>query len=126
MARTFKNIRQEGKGAFVLFDTGSLRSYVREEFALEIRRKTIPFKVDIGGYSFNIDGRVENWRSTFRLPVANAIPFGDDASVRLALSLFPAPPHQTVRSVFPNTAFQSSSSRGFHSLSPWSCRGYLV
>jgi len=26
--------------------------------------------------------------------------------------LSPAPPHQTVRSVFPNTAFQSSSSRG--------------
>ena len=29
------------------------------------------------------------------------------------MALSPAPPHQTVRSVFPNTAFQSSSSRGF-------------
>lgn len=55
MARTFKNIRIEGKEAFVLFDTGSLRSYVRKEFASEIRRKTIPFKVGLGGYSFKID-----------------------------------------------------------------------
>lgn len=47
-----------------------------------------------------IKARVENWRSTFRLSVASAIPFGDDASVRLALSLFPVPPHQTLRSVF--------------------------
>ncbi len=27
--------------------------------------------------------------------------------------LAPAPPHQTVHAVFPHTAFQSSSSRGF-------------
>jgi hypothetical protein len=39
-------------------------------------------------------GRVENWRSTFRFSVASAIPFGDHASVRLAVGLFPAPPHQ--------------------------------
>ena len=38
--------------------------------------------------------RVESWRSS-------------------QMVLSPAPPHQTVRSVFPNTAFQSSSSRGF-------------
>jgi len=55
MARTFKNIQIEGKEAFVLFDTGSLRSYVRKEFASETRRKTIPFKVGLGGYSFEID-----------------------------------------------------------------------
>ena len=43
-----------------------------------------------------VDGhsRVESWRSS-------------------QMVLSPAPPHQTVRSVFPNTAFQSSSSRGF-------------
>jgi hypothetical protein len=55
MARTFKNIQVEGKEAFVLFDTGSLRSYVRKEFASEVRRKTIPFKVGLGGFSFEID-----------------------------------------------------------------------
>src|SRR5208283_1042797 len=40
--------------------------------------------------------------------------------------LFPTPPHQTVRSVFPNTAFQSSSSSGFRSLSPWGGGWYTV
>src|SRR3990170_5809904 len=51
-------------------------------------------------------GRVENWRS------GNA--------------LSPVPPHQTVRSVFPNTAFQSSSSRDFRCLSPGNRRRYLI
>ena len=36
----------------------------------------------------------------------------------MAKALSPAPPHQTVRAVFPHTAFRSSSSRSFHSLSP--------
>jgi predicted nucleotidyltransferase len=51
-------------------------------------------------------GRVENWRSV--------------------KDLSPAPPHQTVRSVFPNTVFQSSSSRGFRRLSPWGICRYLI
>lgn len=55
MARTFQHIKIEGKDAFVLFDTGSLRSYVRKEFASEVRWKTKPFSVGIGGYSFTID-----------------------------------------------------------------------
>lgn len=55
MARTFKEMKIEGKEAFVLFDTGSLRSYVINEFASEIKRKIIPFKVGIGGFSFEID-----------------------------------------------------------------------
>jgi len=40
------------------------------------------------------NSRVESWRSS-------------------QMVLSPAPPHQTGRSVFPSTAFQSSSSRGF-------------
>ena len=36
-------------------------------------------------------GRVENWRSTFRISVAVAIPFGDVASARFAWGLVPAP-----------------------------------
>ena len=51
-------------------------------------------------------GRVENWRSSDVLS--------------------PVPSHQTVRSVFPNTAFQSSSSRGFRLLSPWGGCRYLI
>jgi len=55
MARTFRNIQVEGKEAFVLFDTGSLRSYVREEFASQIRWKTVSLTVGLGGRSFQID-----------------------------------------------------------------------
>jgi len=55
MGRTFKEMKIEGKEAFVLFDTGALRSYVRKEFASEVRRKINSFKVGIGGYSFEID-----------------------------------------------------------------------
>lgn len=55
MARTFKNIQIEGKEALVLFDTGSIRSYVRKEFASEIKRRTNPFKVGLGGFSFEIN-----------------------------------------------------------------------
>ena len=35
----------------------------------------------------------------------------------MAKALSPAPPRQTVHSVFPSTAFRSSSSSGFRSLS---------
>jgi len=48
MARTFKEIEIEGKKAYALFDTGSLRSYIRKEFASEVRRKTTPFKEGLG------------------------------------------------------------------------------
>src|SRR4030042_4936697 len=43
-------------------------------------------------------GRVESWRS--------------------GKALSPAPPRQSVHSVFPNTDFRSSSSKGFRSLHP--------
>ncbi|KPJ58783.1 MAG: hypothetical protein AMJ46_13620 [Latescibacteria bacterium DG_63] len=55
MARAFRNIQIEGKEAYVLFDTGSVRSYVREEFASRTRWRTIPFTVGLGGQSFEIN-----------------------------------------------------------------------
>ena len=55
MARTFKDMKIEGKEAFVLFDTGSLRSYVSKEFASDTRQEVLPFKVGLGGKSFELD-----------------------------------------------------------------------
>jgi hypothetical protein len=55
MGRTFKNIEIEGKQAWVLFDTGSLRTYIRREFSSPIRWKTIPFRAGLGGRFFEID-----------------------------------------------------------------------
>ncbi len=54
VARTFKEIDIEGRRCYVLFDTGSMRSYVREEYASNIRWKTIPFKVGLGGRVYEI------------------------------------------------------------------------
>lgn len=51
--------------------------------------------------------RVESWRS------------GDYA-------LFPAPPHQTVHSICPNTAFRLSSSRSIRRVRPWSLGRYFI
>jgi hypothetical protein len=55
MARTFNTILIEEKKSYVLFDTGSTRSYVREEFASAIRRKIKPFEVGLGGKVQRID-----------------------------------------------------------------------
>jgi hypothetical protein len=55
MARTFKKIKIEDKELFVLFDTGSFRSYIKKDFASNVRQKVPPFKVGLGGYSFEID-----------------------------------------------------------------------
>jgi hypothetical protein len=55
MTRTFREIEIEGKKAYVLFDTGSMRSYVRKEFASEFKRKTVPFDVGLGGRTYRID-----------------------------------------------------------------------
>ncbi|MGY0287250.1 MAG: hypothetical protein ACUX7D_00570 [Candidatus Methanodesulfokora washburnensis] len=55
MARTFKEIEIEGKRAYVLFDTRSIRSYVRSELASGIRWKTTPFRVGLGGRIYEID-----------------------------------------------------------------------
>lgn len=55
MTRTSKEMEIEGKKAYVLFDTGSVRSYVRREFASEVKRKTIPFRVGLGGHTYQIE-----------------------------------------------------------------------
>ena len=55
MSRTFKDIQIDGKNAFALFDTGSIRSYVRKEFASQVRQRTIPFTVGLGGGTFEIN-----------------------------------------------------------------------
>ena len=54
MARTFRNIQIEGKEAFVLFNTGSSRSYVRKEFGSKTRWKTAPLEVGLEGHSFKV------------------------------------------------------------------------
>ena len=53
MTRTFKEIEIEGKRAYVLFDTGSMRSYIRNEFASEVKRRIEPFHVGLGGRVYN-------------------------------------------------------------------------
>jgi len=55
MAGTFREIEIEGKTAYVLFDTGSTRSYVRREFASEVKRKIKPFHVGLGGRVYMVD-----------------------------------------------------------------------
>ena len=69
-------------------------------------------------YDFRVPfGRVDDWRGFRRLPVAVAVPFGDGASVRLALAPFPAAARRTGRADFPHPAliqaFTSSRSTGF-------------
>ena len=44
----------------------------------------------------------------------------------MAEALSPIPPHQTVRSVFPNTAFQLSSTTGFRRSSPGGSRWNFI
>jgi hypothetical protein len=64
-------------------------------------------------------GRVDARRGVRRLPVAVAAPFGDDASVRLALAPFPAAARRTGRAALPHPALiqdvTSSRSTGFYS-----------
>jgi hypothetical protein len=64
-------------------------------------------------------GRVDDWRGVRRLPVAVVAPFGDDASVRLALAPFPAAARRTGRATLPHPALiqdlTSSRSTGFYS-----------
>lgn len=62
-------------------------------------------------------GRVDDWRGVRRLPVAVVAPFGDDASVRLALAPFPAAARRTGRAALPHPALiqdlTASRSTGF-------------
>jgi transposase len=54
------------------------------------------FRVPFGG--------VDDRRGGGRLPVAPAVPFGHDASIRLALTPFPVAAHRTGRADFPHPA----------------------
>jgi len=47
-------IEIEGKKAYALFDTGSMRSYIRREFSSDVKRKITPFNVDLGGCTYRI------------------------------------------------------------------------
>lgn len=55
MARIFRNMEIVGKTAFALFDTGSLRSYVRRELASDIRQRVPRFRVGLGGHVLELD-----------------------------------------------------------------------
>lgn len=55
MTRTFKKIEIEGKEANVLFDTGSIRSYVRKEFASNVRWRTVPLRVGLSGRIYEVN-----------------------------------------------------------------------
>lgn len=46
MARIFKEIMIEGKRAYILFDTGSIRSYVRREFLQKLDGKLFHLEWD--------------------------------------------------------------------------------
>jgi hypothetical protein len=54
VSRTFVEIEIEGKKAYALFDTGSMRSYVRREFSSNVKRKITPFDVGLGGRAYRV------------------------------------------------------------------------
>jgi len=54
VSRTFVEIEIERKKAYVLFDAGLMSSYIRKEFASEVKRKVIPFDVGLGGRIYRI------------------------------------------------------------------------
>ncbi|MCC5997552.1 MAG: hypothetical protein LM573_00575 [Thermofilum sp.] len=56
VSRTFLEIEIEieGKRAYALFDTGSLRSYIRREFSSDVKRRITPFDAGLGGRVYRI------------------------------------------------------------------------
>lgn len=59
MARIVCEIEVDGKRLKALFDTGSLRSYVRSEFRPPTTLKVSPLRVDIGGKRLTLEERCE-------------------------------------------------------------------
>lgn len=59
MARVVRDIQVGGKGLRALFDTGSLRSYVRAEFRPPSTRKVAPITVGLGGVVRRLDERCD-------------------------------------------------------------------
>lgn len=55
MARVVKEIEIAGKRLKALFDTGSLRSYVRDEFRPPLSLKVTPVSVGLGGEVRRLD-----------------------------------------------------------------------
>lgn len=59
MARIVKNIEVGGKRLKALFDTGSLRSYIRAEFRPPFFRKVSPITVGLRGLVRRLDERCD-------------------------------------------------------------------
>jgi hypothetical protein len=54
VSQVFVEIEIERKKAYALFDTGSIRSYVRREFSSNVKRKITPFDVGLGGRVYRV------------------------------------------------------------------------
>jgi len=59
MARIVKEIEVAGRRWKALFDTGSLRSYIKAEFRLPASRKVTPITVGLGGTVRRLDERCD-------------------------------------------------------------------
>lgn len=56
MARIIKEIEIEGRSVIALFDTGSIHTYVRAEFLLNVPKRIItrPYRVALGGKEIEV------------------------------------------------------------------------
>jgi len=59
MTRIVKEIDVEGRSLNALFDTGSVRSYVRAEFRPAVTRRVRPITVGLGGTVRELDERTD-------------------------------------------------------------------
>jgi len=59
MARIVKEIEVAGRGLKALFDTGSLRSYIKAEFRFPASRRVTPITVGLGGTVRRLDQRCD-------------------------------------------------------------------
>ena len=53
--RVFKEIKVGDKKVYALFDTGSMRSYIKKELISDKKFKIKPFEVGLGGKSYEIE-----------------------------------------------------------------------
>lgn len=56
MGRIIKEIEIEGKPGIALFDTGSIHTYIRTKFLMEVPKRTIlkPYRVALGGREIQV------------------------------------------------------------------------
>jgi len=56
MGRIIKEIEIEGKPGIALFDSGSIHTYIRTQFLLEVPKRTIikPYRVALGGREIQV------------------------------------------------------------------------